>query len=253
MAQSQSVKPVSTENELEKKKTEFISIASHQLRTPLGSIRWNLEMLLQGLYGPIPKEIEEVLRQIYQSDLKMISLVNNLLSASRIDQGRIFDEPVATDIEQVIREVAAEIEIEAQKKLIIGELQFPKEKLPPIVIDSNRLREVIKNLLSNAIRYNRKNGKVIVQVEAQPDCAAISVTDNGIGIPENAKENIFGKYYRAENAVNTTSEGTGLGLYIIKSYVEGWGGKVWFDSKQNEGTTFRLTIPFQPKQIHNTI
>lgn len=234
--------------DLDNKKTEFLSIASHQLQTPLGSMRWNMEMLLGGEFGKIPKNIKEIIEDLYQSDLRIISLVNDLLSVSRIDQGRIFDEPKDTDIVELIKSVAFNIEIEAQKRSLKGELQFGKEKIPHIFIDPRRLREVMHNLLSNAIKYTKPGGKITVQVKLENDCIVISVIDTGIGIPKNESDKIFNKFFRATNAQLSQNEGSGLGLYIVKSYVKGWGGKIWFTSSVDNGTTFTFTLPLLPQE-----
>ncbi|OGF99564.1 hypothetical protein A2Y99_04325 [Candidatus Gottesmanbacteria bacterium RBG_13_37_7] len=232
--------------ELDKKKTEFLSIASHQLRTPLGSMRWNLEMLLEEEFGKLPADAKTVLKQIYESNLRMINLVNDYLSVSRIEQGRVFDEPKSTDISKLIKQVAIEIETEAQKKSVVGEMRFDKTVIPKITIDPKRLHEVLHNLLTNAIKYNRKNGKIIIKVERKKNFIKISITDNGIGIPMKEKKKIFSKYFRAVNAQLNTNEGTGLGLFIVKSYVEAWGGKVGFESQVKKGTTFYFTLPLIP-------
>lgn len=230
--------------DLEKKATEFISFASHQLRTPLGSIRWNLEMLLSGEYGQIPKNIKDILTQIYKSDLWMIDLVNDLLSVSRIDQGRVFDEPKPTDITQLIKAVASEIQVEAQKRSLVGELHFDKKPIPKITIDAKRFREVIHNLLTNAIKYNKEKGRITVAVKKGDNGIYISVSDTGVGISEHDRKHIFSKYFRAGNATRMTNEGTGLGLYIVKSYVQDWGGKISYESTVGKGTTFTIQLPF---------
>ncbi len=235
--------------ELDRKKTEFLSIASHQLRTPLGSMRWNIEMLLEEEFGKLNQSVREIVKQIYESNLRMIALVNDFLSVSRIEQNRVFDEPQLTDIVKLIRSVAAEIQIEAQKKSIIGELHFGKKPIPKIFIDPKRLQQVMHNLFSNAIKYNKPKGRVIVEVKKFDSIIQISVTDTGIGIPKKEQNKIFSKYFRADNAVRTENDGTGLGLFIVKSYVEAWGGKIWFKSKANKGTRFTFTLPLKPKSI----
>jgi signal transduction histidine kinase len=232
----------------DKKATEFISIASHQLRTPLGSMRWNFEMLLANEYGKIPKKIKPVLVTLYHSNLRMIRLVNNLLSISRIDQGRVVNNPDKCDVCELIKSIAAEIQAEAQKRGITGELHFPKKPIPAIVIDSKRLTEVLQNVLSNAIKYNKSNGLIKVFVKKSRKYILITVCDTGIGIPQNDIQKLCTKFYRSDNATAQTNEGTGLGLYIVKSYIEQWGGKIEIKSVIQKGTTVHLYLPTDPKK-----
>ncbi len=240
---------INKEREIERMKSEFLSVAAHQLRSPLGSIRWGIEMLVEGDLGKIPQKAKETLQQIYTSNQWMITLVNDLLNVSRIDQGRIHDEPELTDHIEIIRAVIKEYELEAFEKKISIKLNAKKDCCKKIMIDPMRFREVIQNLLSNAVKYSRGNGNVIITVDQSELLVKIIVADSGIGIPSRDKKEIFSRFFRASNAVKSKTEGTGLGLFVVKSYVARWGGSIWFESKEGKGTTFYLQFPIKSQKL----
>jgi PAS domain S-box-containing protein len=231
------------ERELEKSKDDFLSVTSHQLRTPLGSMRWNVEMLLAGDAGKLPTEAMEVAQQIHDGNIRMIELVNDLLNVNRIDQGRVLDEPVETDLAQVIRDASGELEVEARERKV--KIKLDLDKTTKIVIDPKRLREVIMNLVSNAVKYNRVGGKVEVRLKSVSKQILISVEDNGIGVPKKDMPSVFDKFFRASNAVQSETEGSGLGLYVVKKFVEGWGGKIEMESKEGRGSKFTVCLPLK--------
>lgn len=236
------------ERELEKNKDDFISVTSHQLRTPLGSMRWNLEMVLDGDTGEITEDTKEAISQAYEGNLRMIELVNDLLDVSRIDQGRVMDEPKQIQVAEIIDNTVKEVAPIAEKKqikidVIIG------ENVPEILIDPKRLREVIENLVSNSIKYGKDGGNVWIALNRAQAGIEIKISDDGIGIPESGIPRLFGKFYRAENAVRSETEGTGLGLYVVRKFVESWGGKLKVESKLGEGSTFTILLPFEVKYI----
>lgn len=230
------------ERELEKSKDDFLSVASHQLRTPLGSMRWNLEMLLGGDAGDIGAEALEITKQIYDGNQRMIGLVNDLLNVSRIDQGRVMDSPEVTDIRGVIDEVLKEVEpLTVEKNIkILTNLVDRNEVLK---IDKNRFREVIENLVSNAIKYNKPSGEVKIELNSDKESINISISDSGIGVPKKDFARLFDRFFRAENAVHSETEGSGLGLYVAKKFVEGWGGQVHVTSEPGQGSKFTISLP----------
>jgi len=233
------------QKEIDKMKTEFLSIAAHQLRTPLGSMRWNIEMLLGGDVGEIPKTTKEVIKQVYESNQRMINLVNDLLNVSKIEQGKMKNKPELTDILKIIKEVIGEMKIEAEKKSISISLMIEKDSLFKVFLDRKRFREVMQNLLSNSIKYNCRGGRVVVGIKSLNGCMQISVRNTGTGIPKKDQTRVFSKFFRASNAVKSETTGSGLGLFVVKSYVESWGGKVWFESVEGRETTFYFTIPMK--------
>jgi signal transduction histidine kinase len=240
------VRDASREREIERSKDEFISIAAHQLRTPLGNIRWIIEMLLT--YPEISQKVRDKIELINKSNKRMIILVNDLLNVSRIDQGKIQNEPQLTDICEVIKAAALEIDAEAQKKKVTIYLRL-NNTIPKIMIDPKQFRDVVQNLLSNAIKYNMVGGKAVIVEMLVANYIRISVSDDGIGIPKEDQERVFSKFYRAANASKSDTTGSGLGLFLVKSYVEGWGGTVRFQSVEGKGSTFYLELPISVKNV----
>ena len=238
------LRDASHERELEHIKDEFISIAAHQLRTPLGSMRWIIEMLLT--YRETPQKVRDKLELINNSNKRMITLVNDLLNVSRIDQGKVQNEPQLTDIREVIKATALELEAEALEKKVVIDFRLDNN-IPKIMIDPKRFGDVVQNLLSNAIKYNIVGGKAVIAAMPTANYIRISVSDEGMGIPKEDQERVFSKFYRAENAAKSNTSGSGLGLFLVKSYVEDWGGAVRFLSVEGKGTTFYLDIPINVK------
>lgn len=233
---------ITKEKEIDRQKSEFISIASHQLRTPLGSMRWNLELMESEIMSS-PQEAQGRLREVHKINLRVINLVRDLLNVTRIDQGRVEDEPERTDVADVIQSAIKEMEPQAHERSLSIEVKIKKSDTPNLTIDAKRFREVIQNLLTNAIRYTLSGGHVRVEIDHTDHSLEIAVSDTGIGIPEKDQSKIFSKFARAENATVIDTEGSGLGLYIVKSYITGWGGKIWFESKEGRGTTFYVSLP----------
>jgi two-component system phosphate regulon sensor histidine kinase PhoR len=240
------IRDASRERQLEQTKDEFISIVAHQLRSPLGSIRWNIEMILR--QPNISDKFNNKIKRIYQSNRRLIALVNDLLNVSIIEQGMVKETPHPTDVLKVLRSAVLEIEPEAQKHKVFITIQSQGKHTSKIMIDPKRLREVIQNLLSNAVAYNVPGGKVTVVVQNIGESIKISVKDQGIGIPKKDQPRLFSKFYRADNAVRRDTTGSGLGLFVVKSYVERWGGKISFESTENKGTTFHIELPIKIKR-----
>lgn len=233
---------VTKQRQLEKSKDEFISLASHQLRTPLTSIRLFAEMLLQGQTGKLSHGQREYIEMIETSTLRMIKLVGDMLNISRIELGRIKVESVATDVSELIRSHCAEVEpLVKQKKIHL--VVTSDSHLPNILIDPVLFDQIIHNLLANAVRYTPEKGTVTVHSGYTDKGLTLTVKDTGIGIPESAKPHIFERFFRAGNAVNAIGEGTGLGLYLVKLILDSSGGSIRFESREGEGTTFTVYIP----------
>jgi PAS domain S-box-containing protein len=233
---------VTLEKEADRMKSEFISLASHQLKTPLSSIRWLLDLLLTGEVGSFSKKQLEILSNIDKANKIMIEIVDSLLNISRIESGRIIIEPILTDVKKIIEEVKKEVEEklkEKEQKLIIK----VEKNLPKILVDPRFLREVYINLLTNAIKYSPPGKKIEVIVKKEKNEILSAVKDYGYGIPKNEKEKVFTKFFRGSNVVKKVTEGTGLGLYLTKIIVEKAGGRIWFESEEEKGTTFYFTLP----------
>ncbi len=226
--------------EVDKMKSEFVSVASHQLRTPLTAIKWYSELLLK---TKLTKKVKDHIEQISESNERMIELVGDLLSVARIETGKKFDvETKKVDIIPLVKEVIEVQEVLAKSKAVTVKLDknFP-ERLE-LFIDSDKIRMVFMNLLSNAVKYSPQ-GDVIVGCNPQNTEIVFYVKDSGIGIPEKQKEKVFQKFFRADNVFALQTDGTGLGLYIVKAIVEGHNGKIWFESEEGKGATFYFSLP----------
>ncbi|MCX6796033.1 MAG: PAS domain-containing sensor histidine kinase [Candidatus Falkowbacteria bacterium] len=237
---------ITKESEVDVMKTEFVSLASHQLRTPLTAIRWFIEELYNEEIGKVNKEQKDYLLQVIESNIRMIKLVNDLLDVSRLEAARIRIEPVPTDLEQLIRKVISDYLRLARANNCQVILKEPDVALPKINIDPSLIREVLSNLISNSIKYsdNKKGeSKVFIFLILQEEEVIISVQDFGIGIPKKFQRRVFQKFFRADNVVKIDTTGTGFGLYISKLLVEASGGRIWFVSEEGKGTTFFFTLP----------
>jgi len=236
---------ITREKMVERMKTEFVSLSAHQLRTPLSAIKWTLRMLLDGDLGEITKEQREFIEKTYQSNERMISLINELLDITRIEEGRYLYKPIFTDFEPIIQFVVNSYREEIERKKINFEIQKPKEKLPRLVVDVEKMRLAIQNLLDNAIRYTPPGGQIIISFKKKEKEIEFLVKDTGIGIPKDQQARVFTKFFRGGNVIRMETEGSGLGLFIAKNIVEAHGGKIWFESKEGEGTTFYFSIPIR--------
>jgi len=250
---------VTKEYALDQAKSEFVSLASHQLRTPLSAVNWYSEMLLDGDAGKLNDEQRLYMQEIFEGNQRMIELVDSLLNVSRLEVGKLKNDPKPTSISVLIESLHKELQTSISGKQLSFTAAIPST-LPLVVADPKLLRMILQNLLSNAVKYTPTNGKVYLTVRSatKADVAAaklrpgkeylfLSVKDSGYGIPKIEQEKIFEKLYRAENVRKLDVEGTGLGLYIVKKVCNKLGGEVWFESMESVGTTFYVVIPFQTK------
>ena len=243
---------ITKEKEIDKAKTEFVSLASHQLRTPLSTVNWYSEMLLTGDVGEVTSGQKKYLEEIYSGNQRMVDLVNTLLDVSRIELGTLVVESKPTDIIKLTQNVIDEQRLQIIEKKIKLSPSF-EDSVPLFKADPKLLRMVIQNLLSNAIKYTPDGGKVCVSISLDKKNVILKISDNGYGIPKNQQDKIFTKLFRADNVIGKDTEGTGLGLYIAKSIVEQAGGKLWFESKENQGTTFHVALPLRKTKKVNCV
>lgn len=246
---------ITKEKEIDKTKTEFVSLASHQLRTPLSTINWYTEMLLAGDVGALTEDQERYLKEIYRGSQRMVSLVNALLSVSRMDLGTFVLEPEPTDFMRLVENVIKEQQFHIERKKLKVTTAFP-DTLPLIHADAKLLGMVVQNILSNAVKYTPDKGEIALSLVLAPNQEKIllTITDTGYGIPKNQQGQIFTKLFRADNVREKETEGTGLGLYIAKTIIDNSEGRLWFTSGENEGTTFFLELQtIQPKPEISTL
>lgn len=226
-------------------KSEFISIAAHQLRTPLSAIKWTLKMTLDGDIGQLTEEQKNFLLQGYETNERMIRLVNDLLDVARIEEGRFGYSFDYISLEDLTRDTVKSFFGLAQKENISLEFIEPKEKFPRVKVDSEKIKLAMENLLDNAINYTPDGGKVAVSMERKKDFIEIGVKDTGIGIPGYQKDRLFTKFFRGDNVIRMQTEGSGLGLFIAKNIIKRHGGEIRAVSKEREGSTFYFTIPIE--------
>lgn len=237
------VRDISRVKQLEKMRTEFISIASHQLRTPLTGIKWFSELLLGGRVGVLKKEQKEYIEQISESNQRMINLVNDLLEVSHIDEvGKFKIQKKRQDFSVLLKEIVEQARVSTDSKKIQIRLEETCKAKTVLTVDAVKIQQVLQNLLSNAIKFSHVGGVVQLTCKKEKDQLIYAIQDHGIGIPAHQQARVFEKFFRADNAVDAGA-GTGLGLYIAKSIVEAHGGKIWFESEEGKGTTFYFSLP----------
>ena len=256
---------VTHERDVDKVKTEFISIASHQLRTPLTAIKLFGEMLLNDEVGKLAPKQRDYVTDMYESTERMVRLVNNLLNISRLETGRLKVTPQPTKLEDLIQDIIDEEAAVAKARNCVVKFKHPSKPLPTIPLDQTLMRQVIHNLFTNGLKYSKPgSGQVTIELTTTNTSRAakalvahalkkepaallpyvlIAVTDDGLGIPAAAQKRIFEKFFRADNAIKMQAEGSGLGLYVSKMIIEAMDGKIWFVSNENKGSVFYVAFP----------
>ena len=246
---------ITEEKKLDEAKSSFIATASHQLRTPLTTIRWYTEMLSKGDAGPLNKDQKIFLEKIYNGVLRLNEALGILLSLARIEGGgNVKINPTKTNLVKFTDEIIKLSAFLIKEKKNNIKINAVEKDLPEVLIDQTMLNQVITNLLSNAIRYTDNKGKIEISIAVFGNSVIYSIKDDGIGIPHGQQKNIFNKFFRAENAVNKIPDGSGIGLTLVKNFVEFWKGKIWFESptvwiaqkgkkEEKKGTIFYFTIP----------
>ena len=235
---------VSREKYVDKMKSEFITIAGHQLRTPLSAIKGALSLFLSGDYGQINKEQSSMIKQSYDYTEKLIKLVNDMLSISSAEEGKYAYQFNEIDIKNLIETLRERYQEDAQNKKITLRINI-EENLPKVELDQNKFKLVINALIENALIYNKENGAVDITIREEDKKMYFIIRDTGIGIPKDLYDKIFTKFFRAENALKHYTEGNGLDLYVAKNIIDNHQGDIWFESKLNEGTTFYIKIPLE--------
>ncbi len=228
--------------EIDRMKTEFISLSSHQMRTPLSAMKWFCELLLDGSAGSLNDEQRSYVQNIYISNQRIIELVNSLLDISRIESGRLTIEPITTDLSTLVSETLSLLDQQIKERRIQISTHVATS-LPMISIDPKLISQVYLNLINNAVKYTPDAGKISITLSQDENNLISEITDTGAGIPKNQQPRVFERFFRADNVKKIATEGTGLGLYLTKIIVEASGGKIWFESQENIGSKFWFSLP----------
>ncbi len=231
---------ITEQKEVDQMKTDFVSLVSHQLRTPLSSMRWNLEMLLAGDIGKLTSKQQEVVKNTEEANGRMIKLVSTLLNISRIESGRLIVEPAPLELRSYFKELAKHCQSNVRGQKLV--LNMPDEPLN-VNVDPMLLRQILNNFINNASKYSPESESIEVVVTTDDSTYTIAVVDHGYGIPEAEQRKIFGKFFRASNIRQYETDGTGMGLYIGSMLVKLIGGTIGFESKVGKGSTFYITLP----------
>lgn len=227
---------------IEKIKTEFISLASHQLRTPLSAVKWFGEMLLDGNAGKLTKLQEDYVTKIFKSNEREIELVNSLLNVSRIESGKIVVTKKMVDLRELVENIINDIKI--NKIWMDKHLTYTLDKeISMVELDPDLIKHVYINILNNAASYTNGTGKISLKVYLKNGKVISEIKDEGIGIPKEEQDRVFDRFFRASNAMKKNTDGNGLGLYLSKAIIESSGGKIWFTSREGKGTTFVFSLP----------
>ena len=241
---------ITEEKKIDKAKSEFVSLASHQLRTPLTTLSWISEILSSGDNGKLNQKQKQYADEIYEASRRMINLVNAMLNVSRLELGTFTIEPKLMDIREIVKSCIKELLPQILEKKIIFREKYDKSTTS-IFADPRLLDIVLENLFSNAVKYTPAGGRINFTFGRNKDNLSITVADTGVGIPKSQQDKISTKLFRADNAKLIDPDGTGLGLYIVKEIIDHAGGKIWFESQEGKGTIFHITLPLSgmAKQI----
>lgn len=226
------------------KLTEVVSVVSHQLKTPLSAIKGYLEVLLSEDLGELNEKQEEYLKDVLENTRQMIGLIIDLLDVTRIEADKVEFNPQSINLANIVKESLKDFNLLARAKNCKLSLTI-SNNLPPLNIDPIKIKQVIDNIISNAILYNKRKGKVEISLSKKGKNIIFCCKDTGIGISEEEKNKIFTKFYRSEQAVSLTTRGSGLGLFISKAIIEKNKGKIWFNSEKEKGTTFCFSLPLK--------
>jgi signal transduction histidine kinase len=239
---------------LEEAKSKFVSVTTHQLRTPLAAVKWTLDMAAKGQLGTVTEEQKKYLLQGLISTERVISIVNDLLKVDSMDDERADYIFQPTDLITLISNIIFEFTNQAMIKKINFVFLKPQATIPQIEMDADKIRMVLENLVDNAVKYTQEGGKVTIKLSDQRINSAegaieVQVIDSGIGIPSGETDKIFTKFFRASNAIKKEPDGSGLGLFIARDIIEKHGGAIWFENHPGEGMVFSFTLPLHQKKV----
>lgn len=238
---------VTREKLVDRMKSEFVTLAAHQLRTPSSAVKWSLQILLEEKIGKLNEEQKKIIEKTSKTNDKMIRLINDLLNVAQIEEGQYLTKITLSNIEDIIQSVIDAHKIEIEKRKLKVEFKEPKEKLPKVMLDVEKMRVAIRNIFDNSLRYTLPGGRISIFLKKDKKEIEVQIKDTGLGIPLDQQDKVFTKFFRGANIMKVETEGTGLGLYIAKNIIEAHGGRIWFESEEGRGSVFYFTIPIKEK------
>lgn len=232
-------------SDLDEMKQNFVSIAAHELRTPLTAIKGYLSVFMKDYESSLNKDQKELLGHIESSTNQLLNLVENLLNVSRVERGALSLHSESLDWESLVKEAVEDFRESAIEKNIHLEMVPASSEIPKVLADKVRIKEVLANLIANALNYTPAGGVIRISIESNDGQVITHVADSGSGIPESALPNLFNKFFRVTQGLtqNTNSQGTGLGLYISKAIIDMHKGKIWVKSQEGKGSIFSFSLP----------
>jgi len=239
------VHDVTKEKLSDKMKSDFVTLAAHQLRTPTSAIKWSLESLIKEEHGEITDDQRDIIQKAYNTNDKVIELVRDLLDVAQIEEGKYLNKLTFASLEDLIKSILNSRTGEITKKKL--HVEFERTDIPKLMLDIEKMDMAVGNILDNALRYTKEGGKVVIRLESNNKEVELQVQDNGVGIPQSEQWRVFSKFFRGSNVMKMETEGTGLGLYISKNIIEAHGGRIWFESDVKRGTTFFIVLPVKER------
>ncbi|MBI5037469.1 MAG: HAMP domain-containing histidine kinase [Candidatus Kerfeldbacteria bacterium] len=227
------------------RRSAFISIISHQLRTPLSVIKGYLEGVLTGDQGPLNDGQKEYLQEALDINHDTIKLVNDYLEVVRLDIDKLIIHLERIQLEELVAEEVSKLTPLARASNCELVYTPPASALPSVQADRIKLRQVIENILTNAIKYTNGKGRAVITLEQRDGAIRFSVADNGVGVPQDQLDEVFTKFTRGKNVIQKNTQGSGIGLFLARMIVTAHGGEIWLDSKENKGTTVYFTLPIE--------
>jgi signal transduction histidine kinase len=240
------VSDITERKRAEQMKSDFVSFVTHQLRTPLSGVKWMLELAMDAKDNA--EEMQSFVRDARISTDRLIRLVNDLLDVSRLERGKLKVAPSYVNLADLTQGAISEMALLLQEKQQVCTFQAP-ENLPKPYVDAQLMRQVILNLMSNSVKYTPVSGNIIIKIVPELDQVRWEIKDTGIGIPKADMSKLFEKFYRAGNVLAVETEGTGLGLYLVRLIIERFGGNIWCESEEGVGSTFVFTLPLAVKEV----
>lgn len=237
--------------ELAEMKSQFVTVAAHQLRTPLSAIKWTLQIFLGGDAGTVTTEQRQLLQQADDTNEYMIGLVNSLLDTARIEEGKLGFNFRKVSLLDCMRKVVEQVRPATERAGLTIAFAPPAHDVW-VIADPERLELAVSNILDNAVHYSKPQGHIAVTISEEKGLATVSIEDNGIGIPVKDVSKICTRFFRAANAILAQANGSGLGLFIARNIIEHHHGKMWFTSREGEGTTFFFSLPTAQQKVYDT-